>query len=61
MASKKFLLLTTIILMFIGMQAQQISVKSFRTLPNDMDARQNYPVLDQNGDVCAIVKVVTNE
>lgn len=61
MASKKFLLLTAIVLMFFGVQAQQISVKSFRALPNDMDARQNFPEKDQNGDMCAIIKVVTTE
>ena len=42
MASKKFLLLTAIILMFFGIKAQQINVKSFRDLPNDIDARHNY-------------------
>jgi hypothetical protein len=47
--------------MFFGIQAQQISVKSFRALPNDMDARQNFPEKDQNGDVCAIIKIVTLE
>jgi formylglycine-generating enzyme required for sulfatase activity len=40
---------------------QQLSVKSFRALPNDMDARQNYKTIDQNGELCAIIKVVTSE
>lgn len=54
-------LLTLLLVSSITWQAQQISVKSFRPLPNDMDARQNYPLKDQNGDLCAIVKVVTPE
>jgi len=39
----------------------EISVKSFRLLENDLDARVNYPMKDQNGDVCAIIKVVTSQ
>ncbi len=38
-----------------------ISVKSFRKLETDMDARVNYPLKDQNGDFCAIIKVVTSQ
>ncbi len=38
-----------------------IAVKSFRALPQDMDARVYHPVIDQNGDKCAIIKVVTTE
>ena len=45
----------------VTLQGQQLAVKSFRSLPNDMDARQNYPLKDQNGDLCAIVKVQTLE
>ncbi len=40
---------------------QNIAVKSFRTLNNDLDARVNFPKKDQNGDLCAIIKVVTTE
>jgi hypothetical protein len=61
MNCKKILLLTAILTLFFTATAQQISVKSFRALPNDMDARQNYPLKDQNGDICAIIKVVTTE
>ena len=39
----------------------QIDVESFRVLENDMDARIHHPVLDMNGDVCAIIKIVTTE
>ena len=38
-----------------------ISVKSFMELTQDLDARVNYPVTDQNGQKCALVKVVTTE
>lgn len=38
-----------------------ISVKSFMELSQDLDARVSYPVLDQNGMKCALVKVVTTE
>ncbi|MBO7164697.1 MAG: PEGA domain-containing protein [Muribaculaceae bacterium] len=38
-----------------------ISVKSFMELSQDLYARVSYPVLDQNGMKCALVKVVTTE
>ncbi len=38
-----------------------ISVKSFRLLENDLDARVHHPKRDQNGEVCAIIKVVTTQ
>ena len=38
-----------------------ISVKSFRKLENDLDARVHNPLTDQNGEVCAIIKVVTTQ
>ena len=37
----------------------KISVKSFERKENDMTARIDAPKKDQNGDVCAIIKVVT--
>lgn len=40
---------------------QNITVKSFRSLFNDMDARINFPKSDQNGDKCALIKIVTSE
>jgi len=39
----------------------QISVKSFRKLTNDLTARIDFPLKDQNGDLCAIIKIVTDE
>jgi uncharacterized protein (TIGR02145 family) len=58
---KKYNFLFLFLLLTIQLQAQNISVKSFRLLENDLDARVNYPKLDQNGDKCAIIKVVTTE
>ncbi|MEI6139778.1 MAG: SUMF1/EgtB/PvdO family nonheme iron enzyme [Mariniphaga sp.] len=37
----------------------KISVKSFEQKENDLTARIDAPKKDQNGDVCAIIKVVT--
>jgi uncharacterized protein (TIGR02145 family) len=39
----------------------EIGVKSFRKLETDLTARIDAPKTDQNGDVCAIIKVVTTE
>lgn len=41
--------------------SQNISVESFKLIENDLDARINYPKRDQNGDLCAIIKIVTTE
>ncbi|MEA3448105.1 MAG: hypothetical protein U9Q98_06605 [Bacteroidota bacterium] len=52
-----------IITLFFALSApaQDIAVKSFRCLTHDMDARIAHPVTDQNGDVAALIKVVTTE
>ena len=39
----------------------QLSVSSFTRMENDLTARIDAPMRDQNGDLCAIVKVVTNQ
>ena len=39
----------------------QISVKSFEKRENDITARIEAPKKDQNGDLCAIIKVVTTQ
>ena len=39
----------------------QISVKSFRKLENDLSARVDAPKKDQNGEISAIIKVVTSQ
>ncbi|MGM0650605.1 MAG: PEGA domain-containing protein [Bacteroidota bacterium] len=54
------LMILTVMLCF-NLSGQDISVKSFRCLPRDMDARVNHPVTDQNGDKTALIKVVTSE
>ncbi len=57
---KRFFL--TLIISGIGTcYSQNISVESFRLLEKDLDARVNFPKRDQNGEVCAIIKVVTPE
>jgi hypothetical protein len=58
---RKFLTFCLILLNVSPLFAQQLSVKSFRKLPNDLDARVNEPKRDQNGDVCAIIKIVTTQ
>lgn len=42
-------------------QEPQLNVKSFRKLESDLDARVNEPKKDQNGDLCAILKIVTTQ
>ena len=42
------------------LSAQDISVKSFRLLPTDLTARVD-PVTNDNGQSCALVKIVTTE
>ena len=56
-------MLSVSLLLMIGLtvQAQQISVKSFRQLENDLDARAYYPKEDKNGEKAAIIKIVTTE
>ena len=41
--------------------SQSIDVKSFQRLPNDQTARVHHPVTDQNGEKCALIKVVTTQ
>jgi uncharacterized protein (TIGR02145 family) len=56
-----FTALALIILCTFTSTGQNINVKSFRLLENDLDARVNHPKRDQNGEVCAIIKVVTTQ
>jgi TonB family protein len=58
---RKTILFSLIVMFGLSSFSQSISVKSFRALPNDMDARQNYPEKDLNGDLCAIIKIATLE
>lgn len=57
----RIVILTFILLLSGWVEAQQISVKSFRKLESDLSARGKEGRTDQNGDKCAIIKVVTTE
>jgi hypothetical protein len=51
-----------ILLLFsLTVSAQNFAVKRFRSLPQDMDARINHVVTDQNGEKAALIKIVTAE
>ena len=58
---KKFLLLISFSIFCFSTSIAQIDVESFRVLPTDQTARITDPVIDQNGDKCALIKVVTNQ
>ena len=58
---KKLLTIFLIIAFSETLFAQQISVKSFGKLENDLDARVNEPLKDFDGNICAIIKVVTTQ
>ncbi|HKK67539.1 MAG TPA: PEGA domain-containing protein, partial [Bacteroidales bacterium] len=57
----RFLTILALFITFAASAQDGIPVKSFRSLPQDMDARVNHPVTDQNGDKAALIKVVTSE
>jgi uncharacterized protein (TIGR02145 family) len=57
---RKLLVFLLLLACFSSLFAE-ISVKSFRLLESDLDARVHFPLKDQNGDPCAIIKVVTTE
>jgi len=57
----KFLLLITFSIFCFSTSIAQIAVKSFRILPTDQTARITDPMIDQNGEKCALIKVVTTE
>jgi len=57
----KFLLLITFSIFCFSTSIAQIAVKSFRILPTDQTARITNPVIDQNGEKCALIKVATNQ
>ncbi len=59
---KRHTLLAFILFVSLAAMAQSISVKSFRALPTDMTASSlEGKRIDQNGNVAALIKVVTNE
>ena len=59
---RKVLLLALLLLVSLQLAAQSLAVKSFRALPNDLTANSyGTTVTDQNGEVCALIKVVTTQ
>ena len=59
---KRFTLLIFFIFSICGAFAQNISVKSFKALPMDLTASSlEGKRIDQNGDVAALIKVMTTE
>ena len=44
---------------FAQTDSSEFRVKSFRKLDWDVDARVNYPMMDQNNKKAALIKVVT--
>jgi len=58
---KRILTFSVTLMFALTTYSQQISVKSFRSLPTDLDARVHYPKEDKNGEKAAIIKIVTNE
>ena len=57
----KQILLILLTFLTIASYTQNINVKSFKALPNDMEARIQNPKTDNEGVKCAIIKVVTTE
>lgn len=55
------LLIAIIFLLPLSKAQSGISVASFKVLETDMTARITDPVLDQNGEKCALLKVVTTQ
>jgi formylglycine-generating enzyme required for sulfatase activity len=58
---KHFFSLLFLLIIGLSSLSGEIAVKSFRKLESDMTARIDAPKKDQNGDVCAIIKVVTTQ
>lgn len=59
---KKFLLFITMLFCLSAMKAQTISVASFKQEEMDLTANQQGTiVLDQNGEKCALIKVITTQ
>lgn len=59
---RKIFIIVFLWLLCLGAAAQSISVKSFKALPMDLTAMSlEGKRIDQNGDVAALIKVVTTE
>ena len=58
---KRAFFLPFLLILSLIAPAQQIAVKSFRALSNDLDARAYFPKEDKNGEKAALIKIVTTE
>jgi formylglycine-generating enzyme required for sulfatase activity len=58
---KRVLILILLLFLVFTLPAQQIAVRSFRSLSNDLDARASFPKIDKNGEKAALIKIVTTE
>ncbi len=58
---RRFIVFILPLLLTITLTAQKISVKDFKIVTNDLTARVTAPVIDQNGDKCALIKVITDQ
>ena len=61
MMKKNILLFLLLILCGRGLYSQTMSVESFVQVQQDLDARVNHVVYDQNGEKCALIKIETIE
>lgn len=58
---RKLIPLLSMALLALAVHGQELAVESFALLPNDMTARSLQPVRDANGELTALIKVVTTE
>lgn len=62
---KKYLILTALVIVqaltsMAYSQGRYLDIPTFRQLTNDMTARITAPLEDQNGEICALIKVTAN-
>ena len=55
-----FLLLVMFNTTSLSAQQSKISVASFNRMETDITARVTAPKKDQNGEICALIRIVTN-
>ena len=58
---RRLIALLAVVLAVFAVHGQELAVESFSLLPNDMTARSLQPVRDANGELTALIKVVTTE
>ena len=62
MVMRKIISIVMMVAAWMGVAAQSLSVTDFKPLPNDLTANMaGTQVKDQNGDVAALIKVVTTQ